>query len=59
MSLRGVHNEIHNVQKPSEALLSQVFQVVGKGNQRAKGWQWVHMLIDTDHKGTSQTLHAK
>ena len=39
MSLRGVHNEIHNSQKLSEALLSQVFQVVGKANQRAKGWQ--------------------
>ena len=26
--LRGVHNEIHNVKQPSEALLSQVFQVV-------------------------------
>jgi len=24
----GVHNEIHNIQKPGEALSSQVFQVV-------------------------------
>jgi len=28
--LSGVHNEIHNMQMPSEALLSQVFQVVAK-----------------------------
>jgi len=37
--LRRVHNEIHNVQEPREALPSQVFQVVAKSNQRAKGWE--------------------
>ena len=33
--LRGVHNEIHNMQKPSEVLPSQAFPVVAKSNQRA------------------------
>ena len=28
--VRGVHNKIHNIKKPSEALPSQVFQVVAK-----------------------------
>ena len=32
---RGVHNEIHNIKKPSEVLPSQVFQVVANSNQRA------------------------
>jgi len=32
---KRVHNEIHNLKKPSEALPSQVFQVVAKSNQRA------------------------
>jgi len=30
------HNEIHNIQKPREALPSQVFQVLAKSNQRAQ-----------------------
>ena len=30
-----VHNEIHNVKKPREALPSQVFQVVAKSIGRA------------------------
>jgi len=38
-NLRRVHNEIHNIRKPREALPSQVFQVAAKSNQRAKGWQ--------------------
>jgi len=28
--VRGGHNKVHNMQKPSEALPSQVFQVVVK-----------------------------
>ena len=28
--LSGMHSEIHNIRKPSEALPSQVFQVVTK-----------------------------
>ena len=35
--LRGVHNEIHNIQKPCEALPSQVFLEVIQGQRAAKG----------------------
>jgi len=45
--LRRVHNEIHNFQKPREALPSQVFQVVAKSNGRAKGWQRAHFASRT------------
>ena len=31
-NLRGVHNEIHNTKKPSEALPTQVLQVVFESN---------------------------
>ena len=41
--LRGVH-------KPGEALASQVFQVVAKGNQRTKGCQRAHFVFRPDHK---------
>ena len=49
--LRGVHNEIHTIRKPCEALASQVFQVVAKTNQRAKGWQRAHFVFRPVHKG--------
>ena len=49
--LRGVHNEIHTIRKPSEALLGQVFQVVAKSNQRAKGWQRAYFVFRPVHKG--------
>jgi len=45
--LRWVPNEIHNIRRPSEALPSQVFQVVAKTNRRAKGT----FFFRTDHKG--------
>ena len=35
--LRGVHNEIHNIQKPHEALPSQVFLKVIQGQKAATG----------------------
>jgi len=47
--LRGVHNEI---QKLREALPSQVFQVVAKSNQRAKGM--AKGTSRPDHKGHIQ-----
>jgi len=34
---KRAHNEIHNMQKPSEPLPSQVFQVVAKSKGLAKG----------------------
>jgi len=49
-NLFKVHNEIHNIPKPREALPSQVFQVVAKSNQRAKGWQRAHFASRPDHK---------
>ena len=49
--LGGLHNEIpNNIQKPKEVLASQVFQVVAKSNQKAKGWQRAHFVIRRDHK---------
>ena len=32
----SAYNEIHSINKPSEALLSQVFQVVAESNQKTK-----------------------
>jgi len=49
--LGGLHNEIHNIQKPKEVLPSQIFQVVAKSNQKAKGWQRAYFVIRPDHKG--------
>ena len=58
--LRRVHNESHNIQKPREALPSQVFQVVAKSNQRAKGLAQGTFCLQTrlqGHlKGTKGTL---
>ena len=46
----GVHNEIHNIKKPSDILLSQVFQVVVKINQRAEVWQRAcYCILDQSH----------
>jgi len=36
IGLRGVHYEIHTIRKPNEALPSQVFQVVAKGQRVGK-----------------------
>jgi len=49
-------NEIHNVGKPREALPSQVFQVVAKSNQRAKGWEG---HLDQTTKGTLEAQWAQ
>ena len=53
-----VHNEIHNMQKPSEALRSQVFQVVAISSQIAKGWQRAHFASRQDHS-TSEAQRAR
>jgi len=50
-NLRRVHNEIHEIQKSREALLSQAFQ----GSQRARAGKG-HILLDQTTKGT---LEAK
>ena len=47
-----MHNEIHNVKKPSEALPSQGFQVVAKSIQRARAGKGHTMLLDQTTKGT-------
>ena len=47
----GVHNEIHNFRSLTEALPSQVFQVVTEGNQREKGWQRTHFVFRPAHRG--------
>jgi len=44
--VQEVHNEIHNIKKLSEALPSQIFQVVAKSNQRAKGQQRHILFLD-------------
>ena len=49
--LRRVNNEIHYIQRLREALPSQVFQVVVKSNQRAKGWQRAHFVSDKTRPG--------
>ena len=48
---KRVCNEIHNMKNPMEALPSQVFQVVAKSNQRAKGWQRAYFASRPDHRG--------
>ena len=48
---KRVCNEIHKMKNPSEALPSQVFQVVAKSNQRGKGWQRAHFASRPDHRG--------
>ena len=54
-----VHNQIHNIKKPSEALPSQVFQVVTKV---VKG-QWAglraHFVYRPDHKGILEAQRAQ
>ena len=44
-----MHNEIHNTLKPREALPSQVFQVVAKGQRLAKG---IFCLVHKGHIGS-------
>ena len=58
---KRVHNEIHNVPKPREALASQVFQVVYKSKQsQGKGWQRAHFASRPNHKGhISHHTHNK
>jgi len=47
------NNEIHNIENSREALPSQVFQVVGKRNQRAKGCKGHYLdQTHTSPKGT-------
>ena len=51
---------IHNIQKPSEALPSQVFQVFAKGQRAgkglAKGWQRAPSADSQTTKVTSENL---
>ena len=48
---RRVHNEIHTIMKPSEALPSQVFQVVGKLIKGQKAGKGAHFVFRPHHKG--------
>jgi len=50
--LRGKHNEIHNMQKCSEALPSQVFQVVARSYQGLRAGKVFTLLLDQFTKGT-------
>ena len=38
---------------------TQVFQVVAKSNQRAKGWQKAHFALDQTTKGTLEAQMAQ
>jgi len=63
ISLRGVYNEIPNIMKLYEALPTQVFKVVVKSSQRAKGWQRAgkgHILfLDQTTNGTLEAQKAE
>ena len=56
---KRVHNEIHNLKKPSEVLPSQVFQVVAKSNQRANSWKRAHFFPDQTTNGTLEDHRAR
>jgi len=49
-----VHNEIHNIKK-----LCEVFKVVAKSSQRAKGWQRAHFVLDQTTNGTLEAQTAE
>ena len=56
IGLRGVHYEIHTIRKPREALPSQVFQVVAKGQRVGKK----HILfLDQTTKGILEAQMAQ
>jgi len=56
--MRG-YNEIHNIKKHSEALPSQVFQVVAKSNQRAKAGKGHILFSDQTTKDTLEARRAE
>jgi len=54
-----VHNKIHNIKKLCEALPTQVFEVVAKSSQRAKGWQRAYFVLDQITNGTLEAQKAE
>ena len=52
----GVHYEIHNIQKPSEALPSLL---VAESNQRVNGWQRHILFLDQTTKGILEAQRAQ
>jgi len=55
----GVHNEIHDTQKPSEALPGQVFQVVLKVIKGQRAGKGRILFSDQTTKGTMEAQRAQ
>ena len=55
----GVHNEIHDTQKPSEALPGQVLQVVVKVIKGQRAGKGRILFLDQTTKGTMEAQRAQ